>query len=80
MTENVTSFEFEIIMSLEKNQFYPTPLILPPKTRRYMHRTYEYIQLADFLGAHESSESKLGDIFGRYTLLFPSLPYIFFGF
>jgi hypothetical protein len=34
-------------------------------------------QLMDFLGAHGSSESKLGDLFRRHILLFPSVTIYF---
>jgi hypothetical protein len=48
-----------------------------------MHTAYIYVytqQQTNFLGARESLESKLTDIFCRFTLLFPSLTilYIFF--
>ncbi len=35
-------------------------------------------QLTDFLGAHESSKSLLGDIFGILLSYFFLQPYIFF--
>jgi hypothetical protein len=47
-------------MSSERNRFYPSP----NNSLEHTHRAYiNTQQLADFLGAHESLNIKLGDIF-----------------
>jgi hypothetical protein len=68
---NVTSFVISTFMSSKRNQFYPHPSDPNSRTNSLMHshRAYMYtLKLTDFQGAHESSESILGDIFR-----FPSL-------
>jgi hypothetical protein len=59
-------------MFSERNWFWPHPLSSSPNSYIYIQ------QQTNFPGAHVSLESKLGDIFGRRTLLFPSLTIYFF--
>jgi hypothetical protein len=52
-------------MSSERNWFYPPPpplLSSPQQLLMHVHRPYVHETLADFLGAHESLECKLGDL------------------
>ncbi len=67
MTDNVTCFVISTFMSSERSQFYFHSLILPLSL--YVHSRN---QLTDFLGANESLESILRDIFCCRTLLFSS--------
>ncbi len=53
------------------------PSIPSPDTYRAYTR---YTTLANFLGAHKSLESKLGNIFYHHSLLFLLWPFIFFVF
>ncbi len=67
MTDNVTCSVISTFMSSERSQFYFHSLILPLSL--YVHSRN---QLTDFLGANESLESILRDIFCCCTLLFSS--------
>ncbi len=82
LTDNVTSFEFWTITSTQPNPFLPRPhpSYLPPTTWYYYMYCTTYPQglhlhwtADEFLGAHESLKSKLGDSILSRTLLFSSL-------
>jgi hypothetical protein len=64
-TDNVTYLVIKFFMNSEKSSSTPHPAIpLPSKVLIHEPRANEYTQwLMDFLGAHESLDHKLDDIF-----------------
>jgi hypothetical protein len=68
---NMTTDNVTYLVISDWNQYYPIPRILPCNNI-HTELVSTHNQLKNFPGAHESLNCKLGNIFRRRTIRFPS--------